>query len=180
MSLTVSERQHWKERIAARINKRIDSIKMAQKDVFDGLKQEARARAVTALGISELERERTLAKEELRKAEKAEKLLTRKTIALIRGVEVSEVSDGYHGSLDAEITAAIRKREEFEFEQLIGTVAEGAKVAELLRERENLLDTVWLATSPAQVKELWQKLGTVLGDEETALQKEALSIAPAS
>jgi hypothetical protein len=51
--------------------------------------------------------------------------------------------------------------------------------AELRREREDLLDTVWLATSPAQVKDLWQKLGSVLGDEYTPLQQEALSIQPA-
>jgi hypothetical protein len=114
----------------------------------------------------------------LKSAEKKEKRLTRQTVAAIRGVDIAEVSESYYSNLDTEITNAIKKRQEFELEELIKTVPEGAKIAGLRQERENLLDTVWLATSPQQVKQLWQKLSAILGDEETPLQKEAMTIQP--
>ena len=43
---------------------------------------------------------------------------------------------------------------------------------------QHLSDTVWLATSAIQVKELWKRVGILLGEEDTALQKDALSIPP--
>jgi hypothetical protein len=42
-----------------------------------------------------------------------------------------------------------------------------------------LLDTVWLAASTAQIKQLWTKVGELLGDEPTTLEREALAIEPA-
>ncbi len=38
----------------------------------------------------------------------------------------------------------------------------GRKVLQLELEKEQLLDTIWLATSPKQVKELWTALGELL------------------
>jgi hypothetical protein len=35
---------------------------------------------------------------------------------------------------------------------------------------------VWLATSPAQIRTLWSKVGALLGDESTQLEREALAI----
>ena len=44
--------------------------------------------------------------------------------------------------------------------------------------RRSLLDTVWLATSGQQIKELWKKVADLLSEEQTPLQKEALAIQP--
>ena len=52
----------------------------------------------------------------------------------------------------------------------------GQEILRLRREKENLLDTIWLATSPHQIRQLWQKVVELLGDEQTILQKEALAI----
>jgi hypothetical protein len=52
----------------------------------------------------------------------------------------------------------------------------GRRILRLEREKEELLDTVWLATSPAQIKELWAKFAEVLQWEPPDLQKEALAI----
>ena len=54
----------------------------------------------------------------------------------------------------------------------------GRRIVTLRRERENLLDTIWLATSPVQLKTLWSKLAELLGDEQTQLQRDALAIEP--
>jgi hypothetical protein len=54
----------------------------------------------------------------------------------------------------------------------------GRDIARLEAERDGLLDTIWLATSSAQIKQLWSKVGALLGDEPTHLEREALAIAP--
>jgi hypothetical protein len=176
MALTVTERDHWKERIGARIEKKITAIKMARKEEFDGLRAKARENAIAALEIGDLESKRAKLKEEAERIERQRNLANRQAAAAIRGVDLAEVSQTY--GIEEEIKQAIKKRQEFELEALFATTEDGRRVLDLKRERDNLLDTVWLATSPQQVKELWQKLGAILGDEETALQKEALAIKP--
>jgi len=54
----------------------------------------------------------------------------------------------------------------------------GRQILALQQEKDGLLDTVWLATSPAQVRTLWAKVAELLGDEQTRLQRDALAIAP--
>jgi hypothetical protein len=54
----------------------------------------------------------------------------------------------------------------------------GRKIVELRREKENLLDTVWLATGCAQIKVLWYKVAELLGHPQTQLQVEAPAIVP--
>ena len=51
-----------------------------------------------------------------------------------------------------------------------------ARRSRLRQERDNLLDTIWLATSSQQIKDLWKKVVVLLGDEQTHLEKEALAI----
>jgi hypothetical protein len=48
----------------------------------------------------------------------------------------------------------------------------------LRSEKDNLLDVVWLATSPVQVRQLWSRVGELLGEKPTDLEKEALAIKP--
>ncbi len=54
----------------------------------------------------------------------------------------------------------------------------GQLVLKLRQEKEYLLDTVWLACSAKQIKELWGKVAELLNDEQTQLQRAALTIAP--
>lgn len=46
----------------------------------------------------------------------------------------------------------------------------------LRKEKEELLDTVWLATSGKQIKDLWQKVSDLLQQEPTPLQQDALAM----
>ena len=54
----------------------------------------------------------------------------------------------------------------------------GRRIVDLRREKDNLLDVVWLASSSIQIKELWGKVAELLGDEATRLEREVLVIAP--
>ena len=50
----------------------------------------------------------------------------------------------------------------------------------LRQEKDELLDVVWLAASGTEIRQLWQKVVELLGDEQTQLQKDALAIEPAA
>lgn len=54
----------------------------------------------------------------------------------------------------------------------------GKQVLTLRDEKDNLLDTVWLATSCKQIKELWEQVNALLELKPTALEEKALKIAP--
>ena len=54
----------------------------------------------------------------------------------------------------------------------------GRIILNLREEKENLLDTIWLATSPKEVKELWTNVSEILDDNQTQLQLDALAIEP--
>ena len=53
MSLTVAEKQHWKERIARRIEKKIETLLAADPNLMDRIHRDARQRALQSLGLSE-------------------------------------------------------------------------------------------------------------------------------
>ena len=63
-----------------------------------------------------------------------------------------------------------------EQESLLLKSEHGRRIVELRREKDNLLDTVWLATSSQQIKDLWTKVGELLQDEPTRLEREAIAL----
>ena len=50
--LTVTEKEHWKSRIAARIEKRVEAIKARHPALFDRVQREAHAQALESLGLA--------------------------------------------------------------------------------------------------------------------------------
>ena len=98
---------------------------------------------------------------------------------------IDEVTDSFHvryGSelgLPNEVAEAITRRQAAHQEQLLADDPIGREIAKLEAEKDRLLDTIWLATSPTQIKQLWTKVGELLGDEPTTLEREALAIEPA-
>ena len=72
----------------------------------------------------------------------------------------------------------INRRKSVHEDELLADCEIGRQILGLRQERDNLLDTVWLASSPKQIKELWTKVATLLGDEQTPLQRDALAIEP--
>ena len=64
-------------------------------------------------------------------------------------------------------------------EELLAGHELGRQVLQLRADRERLLDTVWLACSSAQIRQLWSSVNALLGDEPTALEREALALAAA-
>src|SRR6476646_7698625 len=106
-------------------------------------------------------------------------------LATLRGLPIDEVCDSFNLKYGLELPLpleaydAIERRRRAHQEQLLADDPVGREIAHLEAEKDNLLDTVWLAISPAQIKQLWTKVGALLGDEPTHLEREALAIAPA-
>ena len=182
--LTVTEKEHWKTRIAARIEKRIEAIKAQHPALFDRVKREAHAEALRSLGLAEPYAELEAIQAEEAALARRRKQAQRAMLAALRGVPLDEVSDsfsvryGIELPLPLEAAEAIAKRQAAHQEQLLADDPVGREIARLEAERDRLLDTVWLATSPTQIKQLWSKVAELLGDEPTQLEREALAIEP--
>ena len=73
-----------------------------------------------------------------------------------------------------------KKQVEAHEEELLGQSDEGREILKLRQEREALLDTVWLAISNKEIRNLWSRVSAAVGDDVTPLQEEILSEANAS
>jgi hypothetical protein len=112
--------------------------------------------------------------------EKREQEINKAMLARVRGVPVSDINDYFAYQHDNEISNAVKRRQAIHEDELLAEHERGQEIVRLRQEKEDLLDTVWLATSGAQIKELWSKVAELLGDPQTPLQREALAIKPDS
>ena len=176
--LTVTEKEHWKNRIARRIEKRIEAITAGDPNFFERVERDARQRALESLGLAEYQAELDGIEQQKETLEKREKRLHKTMLAKIRGVEPGDLEDYYSYRHDSEVENAVKRRKAVHEDELLAESELGQQVLKLRQEKENLLDTVWLAASAKQIKELWSKVAELLGDAQTQLQREALAIEP--
>jgi len=182
--LTVAEKTHWKDRLAVRFKAAVERIKARHPATFARLGREAHAHALDSLGLAGAYAELEAIQAEEAAAARRKRQVQKQMVAAVRGVPIEEVSDnlslryGTELPLPVEVGAALEKRQAAHLDALLAGDEVGREVRRLEAEQERLLDTVWLAASPAQIKQLWSKVGALLGDEPTALEAEALAIAP--
>jgi hypothetical protein len=178
--LSVTEKEHWKDRITRRIDKRIEAISAADPNFMDRIDREARQWALDSLGLADLQRELEENERQKEALEKREKQIKKAVLARVRGVPAETIDDYCGYQHEHEVTGAIEKRQAVHEDELLAESETGKQILALRREKDDLLDTVWLACSIGQVKQLWQRVGDLLGDQSTKLQREALSIEPVS
>lgn len=187
MGLTIKEKDHWRERIGSRIRKRIEVLiaseepgfrkridDMARRQVFDST-------GTTSLfdRLEEIETERESAEDEhqqlLKRLDHEKEVIYRQAGQRFK---VTNRGDRSYYGLETRVDYKLRELTEVKVRDLMQADPLGQKVLELESEQEALLDTVWLATSPSQIKELWSKLADLLEQTPTQLQKDALAIKP--
>ena len=177
--LTVKEKEHWKQRINRKVDQAMDAL-LATNDAGykERISTEAHKLALRSLGIEELEGQAA----ELERQEENSRLqrqqLLRAMIAQITGCRIEDASASY--STQLEIKQAIEKRKLLHEEQLMEKDELGRRILAYRREKEELLDTVWLATSGKQIRQLWTAVAELLQQPPTRLQSEALAIEPES
>jgi len=178
MGLTVTEKEHWKDRIARRIDKKIEVISAEDPNLFDRVSRDARQRALDSLGLAEMQAELDTIEQEKEILEKRGDRIGKAMLAHVRSVPVEDI-DNYHGyRREHEVSGAVERRQKIHEEELLAESETGRQVLRLRQEKEELIDVVWLATSPAHIRTLWSKVVELLGDEQTQLQQDALAIQP--
>ena len=176
--LTVTEKEHWKERIKRCIDKRIEAISAEDPNLFDRVRREARQRALDSLGLAEMQSELDTVQNEKDALEKRADRIGKAMLAHVRGVPVEDIDDFYGYHRQHEVSGAVDRRQQVHEDELLAEDETGRRILQLRQEKDNLLDTVWLATSPAHIRTLWLKVVELLGDEQTQLQRDALAIEP--
>ena len=177
--LTLGEKEHWKERIAKRIDQRIETV-LAKADptLLQRVEKDAQARAYKSLGIDGQQRELDAIKKQKEELEQRERRLLAEQNAIVNGTSVErELEDSAYYDRNSVENAVDARAKALESEILAESEI-GRQVLSLREEKDNLLDTVWLATSSSQIKELWEQVNTLLEIKPTALEEKALKIAP--
>ena len=179
MGLTVAEKEHWKARIAKRIDHRVETL-VAKQDptLLQRVEQTARDRAYASLGIDAQRKELEELQKQKEQIEKRERRLRAEQRAVLRGTSAEEeLEQGYYRS-DGVVENAVSARARALEAEILTQSGLGKQILALREEKDNLLDTVWLATSTTQIKELWEQVNALLGVTPTTLEEQALKIAP--
>lgn len=177
--LSVSEKDYWKERIAKRIDQRIETV-VAKTDptLLQRVEKDAQVRAYKSLGIDGQQRELDAIRKQKEEIEQRERRLCAEQSAIVNGTSIEkamEAGDYYHrDSVEHAVDTRARALES----EILAESEIGRQVLSLREEKDNLLDTVWLATSSSQIKELWADVNALLEITPTALEEKALKIAP--
>lgn len=176
--LTVTEKEHWKARIGVSIDRKIESLAAQQPTLLDSVKREAHRQALRSCGLADWQAELDQIDAQREQLDRRQRRIQRTMLAHLRSVPIEDVDEHTGYQVHHEVTQAVGRRQAVHEEELLAESELGREILRLRAEKENLLDTVWLATSPAQVKQLWSKVAALLGDVPTPLEQEALSIAP--
>ncbi len=181
MSLTVAERTHWKERIARRIDHSLEPLVARQEPtLLQRVTEQAREKAYESLGIDAHQREIEAIRKQKEEIERRERRLRAEQRAVLNGTKVEDELErgGYYGRSNHEVGQAVTARARALEADILSESDLGKRVLSLRSEKDNLLDTVWLATSCSQIKELWEQVNVLLAAKPTALEEKALRIAP--
>ena len=179
MGLTLGEKEHWKERISRRIDHRVDTLVGKQDPTFlQRVAGQAEDRAYASLGIDAQRRELERIQKQQEDLRRRERRLLAEEYAIVQGTKVDEELDGGAGQHEWAVEQAVKARAKVLEAEILTETDLGKQVLALRGEKDNLLDTVWLATSSSQIKELWEQVNQLLGVSPTALEEKALRIVP--
>ena len=174
MTLTVKEKEHWKASIDRKVQRAIDAIyAQGEPHLRERIQTESRRRALESIGILESQERSTAINEEVRNLLEEQREIEKRTSDKVKArCPEYKVAFPY----DFRVEGAVSLRQKRFERELLAEDPLGQKVLRLLEEQEELLDTVWLATSSSQIKELWSRVSRLLEQPPTGLQQEALSI----
>ena len=176
--LTVTEKEHWKQRISRRIDKAIETIYAAHPNLKTRIAEAARSEALRSLGLTELQQQIDTIEKNEKCSSRQKQAAHKEMLAIVNGKSVDELPHYYsqYAMRPSEVTSAIDRRQTVHEEELLPRDPQGQRILTLRQEKEELLDTVWLATSGKQIKELWQGVTELLSQEPTELQIQALKL----
>src|SRR5262245_45951510 len=94
MGLTVTEKEHWRDRISRRIDKKIETLCAEDANLMDRIQREARALAYRSLGLAELQAELDDIVKQTEALEKRKEQAHNAMLARVQGKPVDAVECG--------------------------------------------------------------------------------------
>lgn len=177
MSITVAEKNHWKERIAQKIERAIKEL-VAQHDpqYLENTARLARYEVIESLGGRQLVNDLNDLKEQQVALQAKIERIHEQLSALAKKSGVQPKSYYYNSQDDlTRWNTAVEQRQDAAEKQLFLQDPLGQRILKLREEQEALLDTVWLSTSTIQIRELWKSVSDLLSDEVSELQQKVLA-----
>lgn len=133
--------------ISRKVDHAIEALLVgADPGLLDRIAHQSREKGVESLGIRDLQLRLGQIGEEEVSLLKERQRIYKKMVTQVTGIS-EEKQPGSYYTMPREIETAIRKRREFHENELLAADELGRKVLALRQEKEELLDTVWLATS---------------------------------
>jgi hypothetical protein len=176
-TLTVREKEHWKERFTRTVDQAAETLLATEEPNYrDRQRAKARRLALESLGIAKLHEQLDELATQERDIRSKRAAIFGEMLATACGIVNEKPYSGAYSDVPYQVSAAISRRQALHEREVMAGDELGRKLLLLDKEKEELLDTVWLATSGKQIKQLWKKVGEVLGQESTPFQQEALEI----
>ena len=173
MTLTITEKNHWKERIEAKIDNKIKRLEATDPDLFKTTKKRSRTQLLKDQNLTSEYDQLVSLDERIGKLNTELTQIAEKLYIAIKGKPM------HYGRYDLDaVDCEIESRTRLFEEDYLCESKLGSEIVRLRREKENLLDTIWLATTNRQIKELWTQTTDLLGEEPTLLQKQAIEAPP--
>ena len=133
-SLTVTEKEHWKNRIAERIEKRIETLFADDPEFLERIREQAQTRALDSLGIRKAQERLDLIEKQEERLDARKDRTRKEMFARIRNVPIQQVAD-YRYGFDAELKRAIEKRQAVHEDELLADTELGREILSLRLER---------------------------------------------
>lgn len=171
--LTVTEKDHWKSRIEARTDRAIEHLKASDLKLVVQLNTDVEYEAHKAMGTDALFKEHCDIKHQIKALESQLKSVERSIHRHAAGSGCSK-PDSDH-DLSYKFNQMLERHKKLASGAILSRSPTGRAILRLQEEKEAILDTVWLATSSKQIRDLWSKVADVLQDDCTDLQKQILS-----
>ena len=89
--LTVAEKNHWKDRLSKRIDRRIETIAAEEPNLLDRVKRDARERAMQSLNVAELQADVDAIEQQEETLDKRKGLLHRTMLSRVRRVPLETI-----------------------------------------------------------------------------------------
>ena len=143
MAISVTEKEHIRELIEKRINAEIERISIENKSDADDIKARARTQAINALGITQAITDLDALELQIERLNEKRLKLEQKTLEFLD----IDTSRTYNCNLRQAINAKISSASVSYEKALIDAHPKLMKINELKAEKDNLLQTIWIATS---------------------------------
>lgn len=180
MGITVTEKEHWKQRIEKKIQKRIDTLVATQQpNYLDSVEREAREEAIRSLGIEKYREKLAHIQSRIEKLEKERDEVKAMEVVAVTGCSQQEATAHPGHRYYCPVEKVITQAKGIAIRTIMASDSLGQTILALRDEQEELLDTVWLSTSSKQIRELWVNVTELINDQPTVLQQAALDTEPA-